>query len=96
MSQVFVIQNQHGHFFSKQKDWIDGRDRRQLYRTPHRDEAVNHVFEQSSKDIELRASVLDCELDDNGQPQVEAGPPLMNELEAATGETDGEENSTSA
>lgn len=87
MSQVFVIQNQHGHFFGKQKDWVDGRDRRLLYRTPHRDEAVNHVFEQSSKDIELRASVLECELDDNAQPQVEAGPPLLKEAEDSVADT---------
>lgn len=94
MSQVFVIQNQHGHFFGKHKDWVDGRDRRLLYRTPHRDEAVNHVFEQSSKDIDLRASVLSCELDDSGQPRVEAGP-LGNDDKLAT-EAHGDNNSVSA
>lgn len=76
MNTVFVIQNQHGHYLSKQKDWTDGKDRRQLFRTAHHDEAVNQVFELSSKDISLRANALSCELDDSGHPQVKPGPAL--------------------
>ena len=81
MSSVFVIRNQNGHYLGKQQQWLDGRDRRLLYRTPHRDEAVNVVFELSSKDIYLRAEPLLCELD-NSHPVVEAGPPLLLEQAA--------------
>lgn len=76
MSKVFVIRNQHGHYLGKQQNWLDGSDRRLLYRTVHRDEAVNLVFEHSSKDIALRAEPLLCEVDKNGQPQVDAGPEI--------------------
>lgn len=76
MSKVFVIRNQHGHYLGKQQNWLDGSDRRLLYRTLRRDEAVNLVFEHSSKDIALRAESLLCEVDKNGQPQVEAGPEI--------------------
>ena len=68
MANVFVIQNQHGHYLSKQLEWVDGRDKRVLFRTVHRDEAINMVFEQSSKNIELRAHPLECETDDSAQP----------------------------
>ncbi|MEX1669489.1 hypothetical protein AB4876_11255 [Zhongshania guokunii] len=79
MTTIFVIQNQHGHYLGKQQQWLDGRDRRLLFRTAHRDEAVNVIFEQSSKDIYLRAQPLECELDDSKQPIVKAGPPIADE-----------------
>lgn len=93
MSTVFVIKNQHGHYLSKQQLWLDGSDRRLLYRTPHNDEAVNVVFEQSSKDIYLRAEPFPCELDKNNQPMVEVGPPTALETQAALNqEPEQEEN----
>jgi hypothetical protein len=86
MANVFVIQNQHGHYLSKQLEWVDGRDKRVLFRTVHRDEAINMVFEQSSKNIELRAHPLECETDDSAQPKVEAGPPIMSQHEDLLGD----------
>lgn len=77
MTTAFVIQNQHGHYIDKHGEWVDGRDRRVLYRTIHRDEAVNLNFELSSKDVYLRAEILACEIDSSGQPKVEAGPEIM-------------------
>lgn len=71
MSHCYVIRNQLGHYISKQREWVDGRDGKVLYRTAHHDEAINLVFELSAKDINLRAQTLRCELDDKLQPQVE-------------------------
>ncbi|WP_295870862.1 hypothetical protein [uncultured Zhongshania sp.] len=81
MATVFVIQNQHGHYLNKQLEWVDGRDKRVLYRTVHRDEAINVVFEQSSKNIELRAHPLECETDETANPKVEAGPAIMSQVD---------------
>ena len=86
MATVFVIQNQYGHYLSKQLEWVDGRDKRVLYRTVHRDEAINVVFEQSSKNIELRAHPLECETDETAHPKVEAGPPIMSQHEGLLGD----------
>ena len=72
MATTFVIQNQHGHFWSKQKDWTDGSDRRTVYRTTDKVDAINLVFELSSKDVGLRAAHLECEVDDFGNPLIEA------------------------
>ena len=79
MATIFVIQNQNGHYLGKQQQWLDGRDRRALFRTAHSDEVANVIFEQSSKDILLRAQALSCELDDSNQPIVKPGPPIQSD-----------------
>jgi len=70
MSIVFVLQNQLQHFLSKQKQWVSGRDARVIYRTPHKDEAINQMFEVSSKDYTQRLKVLACELNEKRLPVI--------------------------
>jgi hypothetical protein len=70
MTEFYVVVNQHGHFANKHKEWTDGRDNKLIYRSKHKDEALNLVFELSSKDIYLRAQVLPVELDDKMHPIV--------------------------
>ena len=77
MSNVFVVKNQHGHFASKQKEWVDGRNPKVLFNSAHRDEAINLVFELSSKDIYLRAEAISVELTDNKLPVVEVTAPII-------------------
>ena len=77
MSEVFVVKNQEGYFASKQKEWLDGREPRQLFRSPHKDEAINLVFEMSAKDIRVRAETIAVELDDKKFPIVEVTVPLI-------------------
>ena len=69
---TYVIQNQHGHYLGKNKEWTDGRDRRIVFRCQDKVDAINMVFELSSKDIELRAHYRECDVDDFGNPLVEA------------------------
>ncbi len=71
MNDVFVIQNQLGHFWGKKKLWVDGSDGRLVMRVKHRDEAVNTLFELSSKDIELRGEICAATLSNRGEPMVE-------------------------
>lgn len=65
---VYVIRNQAGLFLNKQQEWVPARENQSLYRTTHRDEAINTVFEVSSKDIYLRAEAIACGVDSKGQP----------------------------
>ncbi|MEE8059395.1 MAG: hypothetical protein V3T17_16395 [Pseudomonadales bacterium] len=84
MSKVFVVTNQHGLFASKQKEWVDGREPKSLFRSPHKDEAINLVFEFSTKDIYLRAEATSVKLDDKKQPVVKVTaelPPEVDESE---------------
>lgn len=71
MTEVFVIRNQKGHYWGKRKEWVDGSEARTVMRTGHRDEAVNTLFELSSKDFELRGEVLAVAVSERGEPVVE-------------------------
>lgn len=71
VTEVFVIRNQLGHYWGKAKTWVDGYIPRAVMRTPHRDEAINTLFELSSRDIELRGEVLATTLTERGDPAIE-------------------------
>ena len=70
MSELFILQNQDNLFLGKQKEWLDGRDAAALYKTPYKDEAVNQMFEISSKDYTQRIKVLTCSASDKGLPSI--------------------------
>ena len=83
MTEVFVIRNQLGHYWGKSKAWVDGSQPKQVLRSAHRDEAVNTLFELSSKDFELRGDVVAAELSERREPIIEASQiPLPMEAEA--------------
>lgn len=71
MTDVYVIRNQHGHYWGKAKAWVDGRDPRAVMRCKHADEAVNTLFELSSRDVDLRGEVLPAALSQRGEPVIE-------------------------
>jgi hypothetical protein len=82
MTEVFVIRNQLGHYWGKKKSWVDGSDARIVMRAKHEDEAINTLFELSSKDIELRGEVLAAEITERREPIIEASQiPLLLEEE---------------
>ena len=74
MTSVFVVKNQLGQYLNKQQEWVEGSDSHTLFRTLHKDEAINTVFEVSSRDIYLRAEAIACELDAKGNPIVDRTP----------------------
>jgi hypothetical protein len=72
MTDVFVIRNQLGHYWAKSKAWVDGSEARAVMRAKHEDEAINTLFELSSKDFELRGEVVAAELGERGEPIIES------------------------
>jgi hypothetical protein len=72
MTDVYVIRNQVGHYWGKSKAWVDGTEARAVMRARHEDEAINTLFELSSKDFELRGEVVTAQLSERGEPMVEA------------------------
>lgn len=72
-SKVYVIRNQADHYLSKQGEWVEGRERQSLFRSPHKDVAVNQLFELTLKDITLRGALVRCRVDARGEPLLEAG-----------------------
>ena len=87
MSDVFVIRNQLGHYWGKGKLWVDGREAKAVMRSRHRDEAVNTLFELSSRDVELRGEVVAVDVDPRGEPVVE---PSQVPLPVAAAQDDGD------
>ena len=90
MSTVFLLQNQRKQLLGKSGDWLDGRTPTTLYRSAHKDEALNQQFEAGSKDYSLRITMIVCELNTKKQPIIAADnlPEAISEatLEMAEGE----------
>jgi hypothetical protein len=78
MATIFLLQNQHKLLLNKRGEWCDGREASTLYRTVHRDEALNQMVEANSGDYTLRLKILECETNDRGIPLLkdEELPPL--------------------
>lgn len=70
MSDVFILQNHDSLYLDKHGQWTDGRDANALYRTTHKDEALNQKLELTVKHPELRLTIVNCRLDDKGRPQL--------------------------
>jgi len=82
MAEVFVVRNQLGHYWGKKKRWVDGSNPHKVLHSPHQDEALNTLFELSSRDIELRGEVIAVSLGERGDPVVEPSAiPLPEEPE---------------
>ena len=72
MNQTFILQNQDKLFFGKNKEWVDGYDANAVFKTPHKDEAVNQMFEITSKDYKQRIKVINCTLDEKALPVIDS------------------------
>ena len=77
MSELFILQNQDKLFLGRQNNWLDGRDLAALYKTAHKDEAINQMVEASSKDYKQRIKILTCTANEKGLPMID--PELMPE-----------------
>ncbi|NPU95392.1 MAG: hypothetical protein HPY82_26150 [Gammaproteobacteria bacterium] len=75
MSSAYVIRNQLGQYLTRKGEWVSGKDAGALFHQPWFDQALNHLIEVNSKDIELRGKVVELDMDDKGRPLVlELGP----------------------
>lgn len=87
MSQAYVIRNQHGQYLSRRDDWVSGRDASAVFFKAHYDEALNQLFEVSTKDISLRGKVVKVELSELKRPLLpEYGPEPETNNEVASAE----------
>lgn len=66
MNHVYVLSNQEHEYLEKSGDWSRGEDSRSLYRTPHKDEALNQMVELSVKNPTLRIRVCEVAVDEKG------------------------------
>ena len=71
MNQTFILQNQDNHFFGKSKEWVDGYDANAVFKTIHKDEAINQMVEISSKDYKQRIKIITCHMDEKSLPIID-------------------------
>ena len=71
MSKVFVVQSDQGHYFSKHGDWLSGKDASQIFFGKYKDEALNQLIDITIKDVDVRARVIECELNSKNHPVLE-------------------------
>lgn len=76
---MYILHNQDGYFLTKSGGWSDGRELPPLFKTIHKDEAINQLFETNSKDYNLRLSLLECEINSKKMPLIpnEKLPPVL-------------------
>ncbi|MFS1525102.1 hypothetical protein ACL7TT_13500 [Microbulbifer sp. 2304DJ12-6] len=70
MIHVYVLTNQHQQFLSKSGEWLDGREPNKLFRSEHKDVTINQMFEANTRDVSLRIELLQCDLNNKGQPLI--------------------------
>ncbi len=76
-AKVFVVRNQHEQYLNKQNEWVDGTEKHSLFRSPHKDVAINQLFEATMKDIGMRGEVLSCATDAKGDPLINSLEPQI-------------------
>ena len=68
----YLIINQDQQILDKNLEWMTACTASSAFCTPHKDVALNQLIEINSRDITLRARVVECELDNRGQPMLSA------------------------
>lgn len=70
MNQLYVLCNQYDQFFAKSGEWNNGDENRALFRTPHKDEALNQKVELTVKHPELRIRIVAASQNERGALQL--------------------------
>ncbi|MGD9660850.1 MAG: hypothetical protein AB7U63_06210 [Porticoccaceae bacterium] len=72
---LYIIQKPSGEVLDRHLNWISAdEDSALLFRTPHKDVALNQLIELTARDIHLRARVVACNSNDRDNPVVEPQP----------------------
>lgn len=63
---MFIICNQHQQILEKSGNWQYGEENRSVYRTQHKDEAINQIVELTVKNPDLRAKITAVDVNEKG------------------------------
>ena len=62
----YILQMSDGRVLGKDLTWTSHAKNNPLFSTEHHDIALNKLIELNAKDIDLRAKVTACDVDDKG------------------------------
>lgn len=71
MNKVFVVQSAEGHYFSKHGQWLSGKEASQIYFGKYKDEALNQLIDITIKNVDVRAKVVETQLNARNYPILE-------------------------
>jgi len=81
MSKLYLIVDQYNHFLEKSGEWTDTLRTNQVYRTIHKDEALNELLELNAKHIEFRLRIIEANLTEKGLEPLEPLPKIDRPVE---------------
>lgn len=67
MTQVYLLKNQKDEFLDRSGDWVKSGDEKTLFKTIHKDEAINQRVEYTVKNPEMRIFIETAAVNDNGK-----------------------------
>ena len=77
MKTLYVIRNQNQHYLGRRGEWLDGSHVPALFRTEHRDVAVNELVEVNLRDFDLRGEIIGVEAEGGDYPVVDVLNPIV-------------------
>lgn len=72
---LFIVRDSSGKLLAKDLTWTHDPEA-ELFKTPHKDIALNQLLELNAQNIHLRARVVACQQDAHKQPLVADEPEL--------------------
>ena len=70
MTKIYLVKNQQ-LYLAKDGQWLEAKEKRKLFFTPHHDVALNTLLETNSQQIDLRLEVFQTELNEQNLPKLE-------------------------
>ena len=67
MTQFYLLKNQHNQFLDRSGTWVDSQTESSLFKTIHKDEAINQKVELIVKNPELRIFVESAVSEEDGK-----------------------------
>ena len=86
--KIYILQTQDQRTLNRDLEWGSEADRTMVFCTPYRDIALNQLIELNAKDIDMRASIVECEADAKGRPLLTADLQASNESPASSDQSD--------
>ncbi len=86
--KIYILQTQDQRTLNRDLEWSSEAERTIVFCTPYRDIALNQLIELNAKDIDMRASIVECEADAKGRPLLTADLQASNESPASSDQSD--------
>ena len=71
---LYIVRDAIGNLLTKDLSWTMEYASTDLFKTPHKDVALNQLLELNASNIGLRAQIITCEVDKRNRPVISDAP----------------------